>query len=63
MDMVGEQGKALLQKQYLVVVSPRMKALVKQLGFIREPVIAQSALDDDVLLAIELAQKQHGKEL
>jgi len=58
MDMVDDQTRNILCAQLLVVVSSRMKPLVSKLGFGLEPVVAQSALDEDVLLAIATAQQQ-----
>lgn len=58
MGMVDDQTRDILRAQLLVVVSSRIKPLVSKLGFGLEPVVARSALDEDVLLAIATAQQQ-----
>jgi uroporphyrinogen-III synthase len=57
--MVGEEGRGLLTRTPLVVVSERMLPLVRRLGFEREPVVAKNATDEAVLSAL-LAWKRSG---
>ncbi len=51
-DMVGRQGQPYLIKTPLLVISERMCALSKKLGFTHTPIVAESASDEALLNAV-----------
>ncbi|MFT3741345.1 MAG: uroporphyrinogen-III synthase [Gammaproteobacteria bacterium] len=52
-EMVGPEKQAWLCEQQLVVISPKMVALVQDLGFKKMPWVAENASDAEIIKVIE----------
>jgi uroporphyrinogen-III synthase len=52
-DMAGVEGQPLLREIPLLVVGERQAALAQQLGFARQPLLAEHASDEAIVAALE----------
>jgi uroporphyrinogen-III synthase len=51
--IVGEAGRALLLQTPIIVISQRMAATCRELGFVQGPHIASTASDESIVDAIK----------
>lgn len=64
-DMAGVEGQPRLREIPLLVVGERQAVLAQQLGFARQPILAEHASDEAIVAALNeynLTHRRHGAE-